>query len=111
MVASLAALLLILGGATILAVALGARIRQRALLRRVDRITRVQMRKLVPLVLPAWRTRGLDGLRLLFTFRMRRSWGVSASPVYLVAAGTGAAVALWMLSLAVVHLPGYAVAI
>jgi tight adherence protein B len=111
MVASLAALLLILGGATILAVALGARTRQRALVRRVDLITRVQMRKLVPPGLSSWRTRALDGLRTLFTFRMRRSWGVSASPVYLVAMGLGAAVALWMLSLAVVHLPGYAAAI
>jgi len=109
--ASLAALLLLLGGATILAVALGARNRQRGLVRRVDRITRLPARKAAPLGLSSWRTRGLDGLRTLFTFRMRRSWGVSASPLYLVAVGLGAAVALWMLGLTVVHLPGYAAAI
>ena len=108
MAGSLAALLLLLGGATILSVALGDRTRQRALVHRVDLITRAQMRKLAPLELPSWRGRGLDGLRSLFTFRMRRSWGVSASPVYLAAAGLGAAVAVWMLSLTVVHLPGYA---
>ena len=111
MVAPLAALLLLLGGAAILALALGARTRQRGLARRVDLIARAPVRKPAPLDLPSWWIRGLAGLRLLFTFRMRRSWGVTASPVYLVAAGIGAAGALWMLGLMVVHLPGYAAAI
>jgi tight adherence protein B len=111
MVASIAALLLLLGGATILAVALGARTRQRALVHRVDLIARPAVRRPAPLGLSAWWKRGLDGLRSLFTFRMRRSWGVSASPIYLAAAGLGAAAAVWTLTLTVVHLPGYASAI
>jgi tight adherence protein B len=111
MVASIAALFLLLGGATILAVALGARTRQRALVRRVDLIARPAVRRPAPLGLSAWWKRGLDGLRSLFTFRMRRSWGVSASPIYLAAAGLGAAAAVWTLTLTVVHLPGYASAI
>ncbi len=108
MVGSLAAALLLLGGATILAVALGDRTRERALAHRVDLIARAHVRKLTSVNLPSWRGRGLDGLRSLFAFRMRRSWGVSASPVYLAAAGLGAAVVVWMLGLTVVHLPGYA---
>src|SRR5712691_1712686 len=111
MVPSVAALLLLLGGATILSVALGDRTRQRALVHRVGLITRVPVRKMGPLELPSWRMRGLDGLRALFTFRMRRSWGVSASPVYLGAMGFGAAVAVWMIGLTVAHLPGYATTI
>jgi tight adherence protein B len=111
MVAWIASLLLLAGGATILAVALGALWRQRALVRRVDRITRVPVRKPAALEAPSWRGRGLNGLRALFTFRMRRSWGVTASPVSLVMAGFGAAVALWMLSLTILHLPAFASAI
>ena len=34
-------------------------------------------------------------LRKVFTFRMRRSWGVSASPAYLTAIGSVAAVIMW----------------
>lgn len=111
MVASVAALLLLAGGAMILAVMLGARARQRAVVRRVDLITRAAARQLSPLGSSAWWTRGLDGLRSVFTFRMRRSWGVSASPLTLSAAGLGAAVGVSMLGLTVAHLPGYATAL
>ena len=106
-----AALLLLLGGAMILGVALSAGAQQRAVGRRVDLITRASVRKLQSPGLASWRGRGLDRLRQLFSFRMRRSWGVSASPVYLAAAGLGGAVTVWGLALTFTHLPGYAIAL
>jgi tight adherence protein B len=111
MVALAAALLLLLGGAMILVAALDAGAWQRALSRRVDLISRGPVRKLASPGLFSRRGRGLDRLRAVFAFRMRRSWGVSAAPVFLAATGLGAAVAVWILGVAVVRLPGYAAAI
>jgi tight adherence protein B len=109
--AAVAALLLFAGGSAILAAGLAGRGREHALVRRVDLMARAAVRKPAPLELSSWRARGLDGLRVLFMFRMRRSWAVSVSPVYLLAMGFGAAAAVWMLGLTVAHLPGYATAI
>jgi len=42
---------------------------------------------------------------------MRRSWGISANPVYLLAAGVAAAAGVWLIGQVVHHLPDYVVAI
>jgi tight adherence protein B len=110
-IALVAALLLLLGGAVILAVALEAGVRQRALGHRVDLIARIPLHKTVAPRLASWQRRGVDRLRALFTFRMRRSWGVSASPVALLAMGLGAALAVWLLGFIVIRLPAYAASI
>ena len=56
--------------------------------------------------------RALSRLRSLFTFHMRRSWGVSVNPFSLLAAGVVAAAAIWLLGRVVADsLPRYVLAI
>ena len=57
-------------------------------------------------VVPDRQDRLLSALQSLFAYRMRRSWGVSPRPLFLLAVGFGAAVAIWLLNLVAVHLPG-----
>ncbi len=110
MASSLGILLFLAGVIGFLALALSARASERALDRRVGLITRVPLRKASrggPGQAPLWRARASDGLRSLFAFRMRRSWGVSANPLYLLALGISAAVSVWLLGRVAVYLPGY----
>jgi tight adherence protein B len=85
------------------------RARAHALGYRVNKIMRAPLRRVSPS--EPGPARALIGLRSLFTFRMRRSWGVSANPLYLLAAGLVAAEAIWMLGRVAHHLPGYVPAI
>jgi tight adherence protein B len=107
-------LLLIAGSAGLLGLALAERTRERALGRRIEVITRASVRKV---------SAGHSGLgssllgrahvgpRALFTFRMRRSWGVSANPFYLLVAAVVGAAAVWLLGRTVAdYLPGYVIA-
>src|SRR5579863_5324228 len=114
MAAFLGVLLLLAGGLGLLALALAARARERALDRRVDAITRVPLRQVSrgpPGRASVWQKRALGRVRSLFAFRMRRSWGISANPVYLLAAGVAAAAGVWLIGQVVHHLAGYVVAI
>jgi tight adherence protein B len=111
---ALGVLLLLAGAAGLLAFALDARARQRALGRRVDVITPTRLPQVSqgePGLASARLTRALIGLRSLFTFHMRRSWGVSANPLYLLVAGVAGAAAIWLLGRVAHHLSGYVIAI
>jgi tight adherence protein B len=102
-------MLVLAGSSGLLALALDERKRERALGRRIDVMTRASLRRVSPgEPRPA---RALIGLRSLFTIRMRRSWGVSANPLYLLLAGIGAAAAIWLLGGVPAYLPGYVRAI
>lgn len=46
-------------------------------------------------------------VRSLFTFRVARTWGMTAKSSFLLMAGAVAAVVLWGLTALVLHLPGY----
>jgi tight adherence protein B len=97
MMLRLAALLLIVGGAMLLAVVLTGRTRERALVRRTDLIAPASRQIARRMAGRARRTRVLDRLRLLFAFRMRRSWGVAAAPGQLLLLAIGGAAALSLL--------------
>ena len=103
-------LFVVASAAGVLGLALAARARERALDRRLEAITRALLRK-VSLgqsgSASTWPARALIGLRSLFTFRMRRSWGVHTNPFYLLMAGVVAAAAIWLIGRAAHHLPGY----
>jgi tight adherence protein B len=105
---ALGGLLVLAGGAGLLALALAVRAREHALGRRVNAIMRAPLRRVSPG--EPGPARALIGLRSLFTFRMRRSWGVSANPLYLLLAGLVAAEAIWMLGRVAHHLSGYVLA-
>ena len=108
MISSLSVLLLLAGGIGLLALALAARSRERTVASRVNLITRAPSRSAPPGVpVWVWQTCALDGLRSLFAFRMRRSWGVFANPVYLLVAGIVAAAGVWLLGGVARDLPGY----
>jgi tight adherence protein B len=106
---ALGVLLVLAGAAGLLALALTARRRAHAVGRRIDAITHAPLH-LVSAGEPG-SARALIGLRSLFTFRMRRSWGVSANLIHLLLAGIAGAAAIWMLGRLAVHLSGYAIAI
>jgi tight adherence protein B len=106
---ALGLLLLFAGAGGLLALALAARARERALGRRLELIATEPLRAVAPG--SPGTGRALMGVRSLFAFRMRRSWGVSATPLYLLRAGLVAAAVIWMLARLVHPLPGYAIAI
>lgn len=103
-------LLLVASGGGLLLLLLARRAQERTLLRRVDAIAhaRPHAGQQSPLrVLQVWLASGLGALRSLFAFRMRRSWGISANPAYLLASGAVAAAAIWLSSGIAPHLPAY----
>src|SRR5579862_2175219 len=103
-------LLLFSGGGGMLAFALAKRARERTRLRRVDAIADDHGRagpESRLRVFGAGLGSVLGGLRSVFAFRMRRSWGISTNPAYLIAAGAAAAAALWLSSGIAPHLPAY----
>jgi tight adherence protein B len=102
-------LLVLAGSGGLLALALAARAREHALGHRVNTIMRAPLRRMSPS--EPGPARALIGLRSLFAFRMRRSWGVSANPLYLLLAGLVAAAAIWSLGGVPAYLPGYVPAI
>jgi tight adherence protein B len=111
---ALGILLVLAGGAGLLVLALTALAGERALGRRVEAITRARLRKVslgAPGPASTWPARALVGLRWLFTFRMRRSWGVHANPFYLLLAGIVAAAAIGLLGRVAHYLSGYVIAI
>jgi tight adherence protein B len=110
----LGVLFVVVSAASVLGLALAARARERALGRRVEAMTGALFRKVSqgqPGSTSTWPARALIGLRALFTFRMRRSWGVHANPLYLLVAGVVAAAAIWMLGRVAHHVPAYVIAI
>ncbi len=110
MVALLVGLLLLVGTSAVFGILLFGRARERDLARRVDLIMHVPSRNASsskPAAISTWRSRALDGLRALFGFRMRQSWGTSTSPVYLLLIGVVAAAAVWVLTRIFSHLPDY----
>jgi len=110
----LGALFVAMSAAGVLGLALAARARERALDRRVEAITRSLFRRVSlgqSRSASIWPARALIGLRSLFTFRMRRSWGVHANPFYLLVAGVVAGATIWLLGRVAHHLPGYVIAI
>jgi tight adherence protein B len=106
---ALGLLLVFAGAAGLLALALASRAREHALGRRVDLIAPAPSSAVSP-GRPG-PGRALMGVRSLFAFRMRRSWGVSANPLSLLLAGVLAAIVIWMLGRLAHHLSGYAIAI
>jgi tight adherence protein B len=111
---ALGVLLVVAADAGLLVLALSALTRERALGRRVEAIMRASAREVSPGgqgSASTWPARALIGLRSLFTFRMRRSWGVHANPFHLLMAGVVAAAAVWFLGRVAHHLPGYVIAI
>lgn len=104
--------LIFCGAALTLATALTGRKRERDLTRRVDWVTAAsqhatQVRRRLPL------SDGFNRLGHLvtacFTFRMRRTWGISISALPLLLIGLAAAVAVTLLCRTVLHLPLYLV--
>jgi len=103
-----AAVFMIAGGSGLMVLALGARSARRTLGRRVDAITFASLPDSAGSGWALLRLRRiLVGLRSLFAFRMRRSWGAHANPLYLVAAGVIAAAVIWLLGRLAGFLPGY----
>ncbi len=109
MISSLAAALMLIGVIGLLPLVLAARARERALTNHVNLIAPMASRNAPGGLVPAsvWRTHALESLRALFAFRMRRSWGVSANPVYLLVAGVVTGAAIWLLCGIARGLPGY----
>ncbi|MGC2415439.1 MAG: type II secretion system F family protein [Stellaceae bacterium] len=113
MTSFLGVVMMLAATSSLLALVLGARARSRALGRRVDAIAHSSLPMVSPGAAASASTepaRALVWLRSLFTFRMRRSWGVSANPLYLLAAGVVGAAAIWMLGRLAHHLPAYVLA-
>jgi tight adherence protein B len=99
------------GSLIVLAVVFTGQSRDRALEQRVSRMV-----KTVPLAIEGSAKinsastlgRSLNRhIRSLFTYRMTRTWGVTAKPSYLLAAGIIAAVGLGGAMWLALHLPGY----
>jgi tight adherence protein B len=110
-VAYIALGLALAGGLIVLAVVLTGKSHDRALERRV-----AKMVKTAPLTIDGAATinsgsalgRSLSQrLRSLFTYRMTRTWGVTAKSSYLLTAGLIAAVGLGGVTAIVLHMPGY----
>jgi len=104
-------LLLFAGAIWLLLFMLARRARERTVFRRVDAIAHSRppagqgngLR-----TVRVWLASALGGLRSSFAFRMRRSWGISANPAYLLAAGAVAATTVWVSGGIAPHLPAYA---
>lgn len=93
--------LLLTAALIVLILALTRRARERAIARRVDLIAGSPLpRPAAALAPPVWQAQALDGLRAFFAFRMRRRWGASISPLYLLAVGAAAGTVALLGSLA-----------
>jgi tight adherence protein B len=108
---SIIAVFLVLAGAigSVGVVLLGSG-RRRQLSQRVDQIARPEERASVPAMRQMAADQlaaALGALRSLFTFRMGRSWGVSANPGLLLLLGLTAAAGGWLFARFGLHLPDY----
>jgi len=107
-----AAVLMLAGTGGLLVLALGGRSDRRALGRRVEAVTSASWPKSGESRLDSLRRlRIVVGLRSLFAFRMRRSWGARVNPVYLLAAGVVGAAVTWLLGRFAGYLPNYLLAV
>ncbi len=99
MAPSLPYLLLVVGGLAMLAFAFASRTTERTLAGRVDlaKGTALQRAAVEPEAVQSWQEGALDALQSLFMIRMRRRWGVSKRPLFLLVAGLGSAVIAWLL--------------
>lgn len=106
---SSAALLLLLGAVLALGLVFAERTAARTVRERVALIA--GGRSQATAAGPAWPVRALRSLAALFGFRVRGSRKVATNPLTLLASGSAAAVALWLLASMVLGLPGYIAAI
>lgn len=105
-----AAVLLFFGTVIALVMTLAERAQDRMLAHRIDQIVRspaVDKRSSVRRIASVWQTWAEHALQAFFTFRMRRSWGISAKPSLLLCVGMAAAIAGWLLASMGLHLPVY----
>jgi tight adherence protein B len=102
---------LLAGGLIVLAVLLTGQSRDRALERRVSRMVKAPPRTIEGserINSASALGRSLNrNIRSLFTYRMTRTWGVTAKPSYLLMAGLVVAAALGGATGLALHLPGY----
>jgi tight adherence protein B len=103
--------LVVAGGLIVLALVFTGQSRDRAVERRVARMVRappviIEGTATITSVtgLGRWLSRRVGSL---FTYRMPRTWGVTAKSSFLLTVGTIAAVGLWGVTGIVLHLPGY----
>ena len=104
---SLTILLLLWGGLAMLGAALLGRGDERTLSGRGALLKGAPAQRAVPAepdAVPRWQARALAAVQAMFTFRMRRSWGVTERPLFLLSMGVVAAVCIWLLNRFAAHL-------
>lgn len=101
-------MLLLVGGLALLAGAVVGGRTERALAGRLDLMkgTPTQRPTIEEEAVPDRQDRLMATLQSIFAYRMRRSWGVSQRPLFLLTVGGGAALVIWLFNLFAVHLPG-----
>ncbi|HKS88034.1 MAG TPA: type II secretion system F family protein [Stellaceae bacterium] len=107
-IATLATLLLLIGGVAIVGVALVGGSNERTLAGRIDLARGATLEK--PAVerttVPDWQERALGSLQALFMIRMRRNWGVTRRPLFLLIVAVMAAVIAWLVATLGAHFSG-----
>jgi tight adherence protein B len=101
-------ILLLWGGIAMLGAAFLGRQNERNLAGRLDLLkgTPAQRRTVAePDPVARWQSRALDAVQAMFVFRMRRDWGVSHRPVFLLTVGLAAVVCVWLFNRFAMHVP------
>jgi len=102
--------LMIAGGLSVFAIAVGEQSHNQALKRRVDKLaSRAEelAKHTLATKIGGWLAALDRQIRSLFAYRMARSWGVSIKSAYLLLAGAIAAIGTWALADIALHLPNY----
>jgi tight adherence protein B len=113
MSSTLTIILLLWGGiAMVGAVLLGQR-GERTLAGRLELLRNAPRQRVAPVAEPDAKpdrqARALAAVQAMFTYRMRRNWGVSNRPVFLLTIGIVAAVCFWLFNQFAMHVPYFGV--
>src|SRR5690242_5983152 len=99
-IATIATLLLLIGGVAIVGVALVGGSNERTLAGRIDLARGATLEKpaVERVAAPDLQERALGSLQALFMIRMRRNWGITRRPLFLLIVTVMAAIIVWLVA-------------
>lgn len=109
MASSFGILFILVGGLALLGVVLASQASERTLAGRVElaRGGPVQKMEAADPEAPSALERGLGSVQSMFMFRMRRQWGVTTRPLFLLFVGFGGAIIVWVVLSFATHVASY----